>query len=186
MAKRFARRAVSLHTSPMVAALVRRARRRYLGNELLAQGTWAASAGMAGVILLLLAGTQILDWPFLVAITAGTLAVGTYRTLRRVPSAYTIAQLMDRRLFLADTLSTALYFARTEARGHQDMRSGQSLQAERVAGRVDLRRAVPFAMPRATYALASLALVATGLFALRYGFTRSLDLRAPLARIVMG
>jgi hypothetical protein len=140
---------------------------------------------MAGAILLLIAGTQILDWPFLVAITAGTLAVGTYRTLRRVPSAYAIAQLLDRRLSLADTLSTALYFAGTLAKGHQDMREGQSLQAERVAERVDLERAVPFAMPRAAYALASLALVASGLFALRYGFTRSLDLRAPLARIVM-
>ena len=40
-------------------------------------------------------------------------------------------------------------------------------------------------MPRAVYALAALGLVASGLFALRYGFTRSLDLRAPLARIVM-
>jgi hypothetical protein len=169
----------------MVAVLIRRARQRYLGNELLAQGAWAASAGMAGVILLLIAGTQILDWPFLVAITAGTLAVGTYRTLRRVPSAYTIAQLVDRRLFLSDTLSTALYFARTEAKGHDAMRAGQSQQAARVAARVDLQRAVPFAMPRAIYALASLALVASGLFALRYGFTRSLDLRAPLARIMM-
>jgi hypothetical protein len=169
----------------MVAALVRRARRRYLGNELLAQGAWAASAGMGGVILLLIAGTQILDWPFLVAITVGTLAVGTYRTLRRVPTAYLIAQIVDRRLFLADTLSTALYFANTEPKGRQDMREGQCLQAERVVGRVDLQRAIPFAMPRAIYALASLALVASGLFALRYGFTRSLDLRAPLARIVM-
>jgi len=185
MAKRITRLAVLLDTSPMVAALVRRARRRYLGNELLAQGAWAACAAMAGVILLLIAGTQILDWRFLVAITAATLAVGTYRTLRRVPSAYAIAQLVDRRLFLADTLSTALYFAGTVAKGHQDMREGQSLQAERVAQRVDLERAVPFAMPRAAYALASLTLVASGLFALRYGFTRSLDLRAPLARIVM-
>ena len=169
----------------MVAALVRRARQRYLGNELLAQGDWAASAAMAGVILLLIAGTQILDWPFLVAITAGTLAVGTYRTLRRFPSAYAIAQLVDRRLFLADTLSTALYFARTGAKGCEAMREGQSQQAAQVARRVDLQRAVPFAMPRATYALASLALVASGLFALRYGFTRSMDLRAPLARIMM-
>jgi len=76
MAKPTARWAVSLDTrdiSPMVAALVRRARRRYLGNELLAQGAWAASAGMGGVILLLIAGTQILDWPFLVAILAYSL-----------------------------------------------------------------------------------------------------------------
>jgi hypothetical protein len=40
-------------------------------------------------------------------------------------------------------------------------------------------------MPRAVYALAILGLVASSLFALRYGVSRTLDLRAPLARILM-
>ena len=53
----------------MIEALISRARRRYLANEFLAQGAYAASAGMAGLILLLIAGTQILDWPVLVGIT---------------------------------------------------------------------------------------------------------------------
>jgi hypothetical protein len=44
---------------------------------------------------------------------------------------------------------------------------------------------MPFAMPRAVYSLAALGLVASGLFALRYGMSHRLDLRAPLARIVM-
>ncbi len=169
----------------MIEALVRRARRRYIGNELLAQGAYAVSAGMAGVILLLIAGTQILDWPFLVAITLGTLAIGAYRTLRRVPSSYVIAQLVDRRLSLADALSTALFFSTETAKGSESMRAGQRAQAERAAERVDLSRAVPFAMPRAVYALAALGVVASGLFALRYGFTRTLDFRASLVRIVM-
>ncbi len=168
----------------MIEALIRRARRRYIGNQLLAQGAYAVSAGMAGVILLLIAGTQILDWPFLVVITAGTLALGAYRTLRRVPSSYEIAQLIDRRLSLADVLSTALFFS-TAAKGSESMRAGQRTQAERAAGQVDLARAVPFAMPRAVYALAALGLVASGLFALRYGFTPALDFRTSLARIVM-
>jgi hypothetical protein len=168
----------------MIERLIRRARGRYLANQLLAQGAYAASAGMAGVILLLIAGTQILDWPFLVAITAGTLALGTYRTLRRVPSSYVIAQLVDRRLLLADTLSTALFFAGT-AKGCEPMREGQRAQAEHVAERADIERAMPFAMPRAIYSLAALGLVASGLFALRYGFSHTLDLRAPLARIMM-
>ena len=140
---------------------------------------------MAGLILLLIAGTQILDWPVLVAITAVTLVFGAYRMLRRIPSSYTIAQLVDRRLSLADTLSTALFFSETEKEVSATMRLGQREQAERTAETVDLERALPFAMPRAAYALAALGVVASGLFALRYGFTRTLDLRAPLARIVM-
>jgi hypothetical protein len=170
----------------MIEALIRRARRRYIANELLGQGAFAASAGMAGVIVLLVAGTQILDWPFLVAITAGTLAFGAYRILRRIPSAYTIAQLVDRRLSLADTLSTALFFSAPGAKEvSPPMRHGQREQAERAAETAELERALPFAMPRAVYALAALGLVASGLFALRYGFTRTLDLRAPLTRIIM-
>src|SRR5579864_3304023 len=169
----------------MIEALVRRARRRYIANELVAQGAYAASVGMAGVVLVLITGTQILDWRFLVAISTATLALGAYRTLRRVPSPYFIAQLVDRRLLLADTLSTAFFFAGPEKHGLDSMREGQRKQAERAARNADLERAVPFSMPRAVYALAALGLVASSLFALRYGVTRTLDLRAPLARILM-
>jgi hypothetical protein len=169
----------------MMEALIRRARRRYLSNQFLAHGAYALSAGMAGVILLLITGTQILDWPFLVAIVGGTLAFGVFRTLRRVPTPYVIAQLVDRRLLLADTLSTALFFAGGRAKISVSMREGQRAQAEQVAARADVERAMPFAMPRAVYSLAVLGLVASGLFALRYGMSRTLDLRAPLARIVM-
>jgi len=169
----------------MVEALISRARRRFVANEFLAQGAYAASAGMAGLIVLLIAGTQVLDWPVLVAVIAVTFLFGAYRIARRIPSSYKIAQLIDRRLSLADALSTALYFSAAEKSFSAPMRDGQREQAERAAQTVDLERALPFSMPRAAYALAGLGLVASGLFALRYGFTRTLDLRTPLARIVM-
>ena len=174
-----------IRSSLMIEAVIRRARRRYISNELLAQGAYAASVGMAGVIVLLITGTQILDWRLLLAISAATLALGVYRTLRRVPSPYVIAQLVDRRLLLADTLSTALFFAGSERPVSIAMRDGQRAQAEGAAERVDLERAVPFAMPRAVYALAVLGLVASSLFALRYGISRTLNLRPPLVRILM-
>jgi hypothetical protein len=168
----------------MIEDVIRRARRRCMANELLAQGANAASVGMAGVILLLITGTQLLDWRFLLAISVGTLALGAYRTLRRVPSPYQIAQIVDRRLLLADTLSTALFFASSEKSVVATMREGQRGQAEHAAASADLERAMPFAMPRAVYAFAALGLVASSLFALRYGISRTLDLRAPLARIL--
>jgi len=169
----------------MIEGLIRRARRRYFGNQLLAQGALAASAGMAGVILLLIAGTQILNWPVLVAIPAFTLAWGGYRVFHGAPSPYVIAQIVDRRLALADCLSTALFFSSTSKPVSEGMRLRQLEQAECAAGTIDLERALPFAMPRAIYALAALSLVASGLFALRYGFTRTLDLQAPLTRILL-
>jgi|SRR5579872_6603436 len=169
----------------MIESLIRRARRRYLTNELMAQGAYAGSAAMAGVILLLITGTQVLDWRFLALISAATLALGAYRTLRRVPSSYVIAQLIDRRLLLADTLSTALHFSRAEFKAVPPMREEQRAQAERAAEGVNLERAMPFAMPRALYALALLGLAASALFALRYAVSRRLDLTAPLARIMM-
>ncbi len=168
-----------------VRNLIRRARRRHVWNELGGQSAYAASAGMAGVILVLLTGTQLLDWPVVALLSLLTLGVGCYRILRRVPSSYSLAQLIDRRLYLADALSTALYFEASPGKGLESMREAQRLQAERLAQNVDLGRAVPFAMPRAAYVLAVLGLIASCLFALRYGITRTLDLKAPLATILM-
>ena len=170
----------------MVAELVGRARRRYLWNEILAQGAWASSGAMGAVIILLLLGTEILDWHWLVLIPGATLGIGAYRTSRRLPSAYVIAQTMDRRLKLADTLSTALFFATSPPAGvaAADVRRAQMAQAERVSQTVRLCEAVPFTMPRAVYTLAVLGLAASSLFALRYGVERRLDLQKPLARIL--
>ena len=64
--------------------LVGLARRRFLWNQVLAQGAWALSAAMGAVIVLLLLGTQILDWQWLLLLPVATLVVGTWRTLRRL------------------------------------------------------------------------------------------------------
>jgi hypothetical protein len=62
-----------------------------------------------------------------------------------------------------------------------DIRRAQFEEAGRLAQSVDVRRAVPYTMPRAVYVMAGLALVAGSLFALRYGLSRRLDLKQPLA-----
>ncbi len=168
----------------MVAELVGRARRRYLWNELLAQGAWAVSAALAALIILLLLGTQILDWRWLVALPAAALAGGLWRTVRRMPTAYTVAQVVDQRLKLADALSTAIYFAGPDGRADAGARELQRSQAERISAHVNVREAVPFAMPRAIYSMAILGVAASSLFALRYGIDQRLDLEKPLASII--
>jgi hypothetical protein len=169
-----------------VLSLIRQARNRILKNELLAQGANAFSAALAAFILLLLTGTQILSWEWLLLIPAGALAVGIWRAGKRTPSEYTVAQLIDRRLSLSDHLSTAWHFSQgdTASKVAPEIRQCQLERAEEIARTVDLRRAVPYTMPRALYGMAALLLVASSLFALRYGLSRSLDLKAPLAQML--
>ncbi len=167
-------------------ALVRRARRRVFHNELLAQGANASSAALVAFIFLLVLGTEILSWQVALLIPAAALAAGFYVARRRVPSPYRAAQLIDRRMGLADTLSTALYFSDPgqASRVEPEVARLQAESAERLAQPVDVRLAVPYTMPRTAYAMAALFLVAGSLFALRYGVSRRLDLQQPLAKIL--
>jgi hypothetical protein len=168
-----------------VLRLVRRARRRLITNELFAQGATAASAALLAFVVLLLLGTEVLDWHWTLSIALAAIALGLYGMRKRVPSEYASAQLVDRRLGFADTLSTALFFSRREPpAGSEEMCRLQRQTAEELAARADVRRAVPFTMPRGAYAAAGLALVAFSLGGLRYGLNRRLDLKEPLARIL--
>jgi len=168
-----------------VKKLVHQARRRWLFNEALSQGAVATSAALVAVILLLLVGAEILDWRWALVIPLATLAVGAWLVRRRLPSAYIIAQIVDRRLGFADSLSTALFFHRHPSRQvSPEVCALQLERANRLAEGADVRRAIPYTLPRAVYPLAVLFLVASSLFALRYALTRRLDLRMPLARIL--
>ncbi len=165
--------------------LVRQARSRWLRNELLSQGAAATSAALVAVILLLLLGTQILDWRWAALIPLAALATAVYLVRRRLPSAYAVAQIVDRRLEFADTVSTALFFQANPSRHvSAEVCALQLERANRLAESADVRRAIPYTLPRAVYPLAALILVASSLFALRYGLTRRLDLSPPLARIL--
>jgi hypothetical protein len=169
-----------------ILKLVRRARRRFAVNEVLGQGAVALGAALAFFVLLLILGTQILDWPWLVAAPAAALVAGVYQVYRRMPSDYGMAQRIDRVLGLSDTLSTALYYLKPAERapGSEGMRGAQLAAAEALAAGVAVEQAVPFHMPRAIYAVAALGLLASALFALRYGFSRELDLRVPLTHVI--
>ena len=147
----------------------------------------AACFGMGGVILLLLLGTEILEWYWVPGLVVAGLIAGLWRAYRRIPSRYMIAQGIDRRLALADTLSTAWFYSRVAPgkAASVELREAQRAEAERVAGGVSLARAVPFAAPRSLYAMAVLDLAVSGLFALRYGISERLDLRPPISKLLL-
>ncbi|MCU1260706.1 MAG: hypothetical protein JWO80_3591 [Bryobacterales bacterium] len=170
----------------MIFPFIERARRRFLWNELLAQFALGAALLMAGLILLLLIGTQILDWRVILTLAAGGFAIAIYRMFRRMPSPYKVAVLVDERAGLHDSLSTALFFsAAGKAKVSDSVREAQLAQTERLLPGVNLDAAIPFTFPRALYAMGVLGLIASSLFALRYGVSRKLDLTAPLTEVVM-
>jgi hypothetical protein len=138
---------------------------------------------MGGSIVLLLAGTEILDWYWIALLAAASLGAGAYRLRKKIPSTYELARRIDRRLKLADTLSTATYFASPEARADEAVCRRQRRDAEELARSVDVRQAVPFTRSRYTYPAIGFAMVAFGLFAVRYAVTRSLSLEPSLVRI---
>ncbi len=167
----------------MIFHYIKEARRRVVWNEMMAQFALAASIMMGGLVLLLVFGTQILNWRMPVVLGIIALAGGSYRVATRFPSLYQVAIAVDRRASLQDVLSTAVHFADLPDANPTHM--AQLLQAENAAARLPLADAVPFTPPRALYAMAGLGLVASSLFALRYGIEHRLDLQPPLSRVLL-
>ncbi len=173
----------------MIPTFIQRARRRFLWNEVLAQFAFAAALLMAGIILLLLLGTEILNWQVIAVLVLAGFGVGVYRTWKHLPSPYRIAILLDQRAGLHDALSTALFFGSPQPQPagavNASVRDIQRSYAESLLPSIHLDSAIPFTLPRAVYAMGVLGLIASSLFALRYGIRRQLDLRPPLTQVVM-
>jgi hypothetical protein len=168
----------------MVEDLIRRARRRFLLNETLSQFAFAAAVSVAGFVLVLIFGTRYLEWWTLGIFAAVGLGIGTWRVYRRTPSPYTAAVRLDENAQLHDALSTALHFSSHDTGISGEFRQSQRIQAESMAGDVQLDRAVPFVFPRSLYAMAALCVLASALVALRYGSGHGLNLRAPLTQLL--
>lgn len=166
----------------MLFQLISRARRRLLCNAVAAEAVRAASVTLALFIVLLLLGTDILGWFWLIAIPGAVLAAGIAAAIRRVPGAYRTAQLIDTRLRLADLLSTAVFFSRPEAGSAvtEEVRQAQRERANQACRNLRASNAIPFRRPRLLYAAAPLALMAGSLFLLRYAWEDHLDLHQPL------
>ncbi len=171
----------------MILSFLQRARQRYLWNEVIAQFALGAALLMGGAVLLLIIGTGILDWRVIVALCLIGLGVAIYRTVKRVPSEYKIAVLVDGHAGLHDALSTAYHFSDTSqaAKVSSSVQEAQLRYAESLIPAVDLESAIPFRIPRALYAMGVLFLVASGLFAVRYGTAKKLDWRAPISQLII-
>jgi len=169
--------------SPL-SRLLAQARARELAHLALDKGALALAIVTGGAVVLLLAGTEILNWYWLALLAAASLGAGAYQLRKSLSSRYALAQRMDHRLELADALSTALYFSENPRPDRAAVCERQRSQAEILAAQVDVKRALPFRRSRYLAPAALLAAVAMGLFGVRYLVLGTLDLKASLVGAV--
>ena len=139
----------------------------------------------AGILMLLL-GTQILDWYWPVLLGSAGFVLALFRIRARMLSPYCVAQLLDRRLQLSDSLSTAWFLLSQPNRTDNAVARFQIEQAERLAATVKPVSAFPWVGGRLWALTGALAAVAFGLFAVRYLVTSSLNLQQALIPIHFG
>lgn len=155
--------------------LLTKARQRSFQHLLLHQWTRAAAVACACGIVILLAGTEYLSALWLIPVIAVAVGIGFYAALRKRPSAYGVAQRIDAKLKLADTLSTAAHFLEAPDAADTALLESQRLQAERLAESVDLKQALPLTRPRALYPAVGLALTLAGVLLVRYAVLGSFN-----------
>lgn len=155
--------------------LVESVRRREILQLIAGQAMIALTIGAGGLVLLLLLGTQVLNWywPALLAVVSFAYLIFKVRT--RIPQPYKVAQVIDQRLQTADLLSSAWHFQTdTRAAALRDA-------AEQVAASIDPAQASPWSTPRGWGRAAAVSVVALSLLVFRYAFQTSLDLQSPIA-----
>jgi hypothetical protein len=169
----------------MLLEVIARSRQRLLINVIAAQGAHALNGFLLLVVLIAIFGTDALEWQWLAIPPTLSLAAGGWSSWRRFPSMYATAQLIDRRLALADTLSTAIFFLSPTARKcDQEIRQAQRETASRVAAEINPCDAIPLRVPKAAMWSIVIAALAAGLLTMRYHVAGWLDLRPPLVPAV--
>jgi hypothetical protein len=144
------------------------------------QAAIAASLVFAGSVLILILGTQLLNWYWLVVLAAAGLALAAYRLRGRLRSPYATAQVLDHRLTLHDTISTAWHLIRHPEIADTPAGRIQLQQAEAIAAQVDTKAAFPMRIQRSWALALALATVALALFSVRYLVRRDLDFNQSL------
>ncbi len=156
------------------------ASRRHLFVLAVEQFALLFSVLFAAVILLLLLGTQILSPYWILPLVCAALILSLIRVQARLLSRYRIAQLVDTRLHLQDTLSTACFLIQSPHARALPFAGQQIVRAEELAQSVHPAVAFPLVGRRGWALAGALAAVAFGLFAVRYLVTDSLSLRTSL------
>ncbi len=165
--------------------LLAKARQRSVSHTVLDVLAWGAFSALACSALILIFGAEYLSWWCVPAAGLISVAGGWWVMRKRLPSVYEVAQSIDHRLQLADTLSTACYFNSTAPSPSDSVRDAQRLTAEKLVPAVDLNTALPLQRPTGFYPAAGVALLVMGLFLVRYAVQGSFDPRPSLVKNAM-
>ncbi len=132
---------------------------------------------------MLLTGTQILEWYWLLLLAVIGLAITGWRIQQRLVQRYEVARLIDDRLQLQDSLSTAWFLLGDSSAGDRPAARHQLRQAEQIASGIAPESAFPIMMSRLWIATLALLAIIFGLFAARYLVNSSLSLRPALIHL---
>ncbi len=172
--------------APRVEAVIRSACRRRFIVIAVEQLALALALVFGGSILMLLLGTQILNWYWLALLAVAGVALACLRIKARMLTQYRVAQLLDHQLQLSDSLSTA-WFLSFDAPERDDAAARFQIErAEQIAAAASPGQAFPFRGQRAWALTGAVAAAAFGLFAVRYLVTNSLSLERSLVPIELG
>lgn len=162
--------------SQKIETLVRNSHRRCLALLCLEQGAIAASFVFAGCALILILGTQLLSWYWLVLLGAVGAAVAAIRVRRRMPTAYLTAQTLDSRLVLYDSISTAWHLKQNPELAETPAGRVQLGQAEALAAEIEANSVFPVKLHRSWAFALALAAIVLSLFSVRYLVQRNMNL----------
>src|SRR5262249_31070544 len=161
-----------VNDTSMLARLLATVRRRAIYQLALEQGSIALAIGFGGVIVLLLAGTQILDWYWPALLLVATFAIGMWRIRGRVPSHYQVAQAVDQGRGFEASFSPAVFFSGGSEGPHapRELVEAQRNRAEHMATTADSGIAWPLSLPQQAWVCLALLGISATLVVVRYGY----------------
>jgi hypothetical protein len=164
--------------------LVDAARRRTVAHLVLVQVLTGLCAALAGAVLVLVAGSDLLDWRWLILLFGAGAGWSAWRMFKGIQGPYEVAQEIDRRMSLNDTLSTAYYFDQEEKRSliAPDLWQLQRARAEEASQAMHAGDVFPWSFPRQAYVAGLMIALMAGLLLVRYGLLGTLDVRAPMVQ----
>ncbi len=164
-----------------ITTVVGGARRRVMVDRAFWEASLAATVALLGPTMFLLLGRRLFVWPLFIVFALAGLGLGAWRWRKRRPGTYEVSQVLDARLRTHDQISTAIYFLNSQ----EPPATGQRRVAASIARQIDLEAAFPFTLPRSLYGLASIFLIASGLWAIRYFLEKPPRMEKSLARLVL-
>jgi len=161
-----------------VQPVVERARRRLLWQYALREAFTASAIFLAGVLIVLVFGTDLLSPELMWAFAGAGAAVGFHRWMAARPPGYRVAQRLDACWKTADQISTAYYFETHPARSAWAAR--QREEARRAAAQQKLPAALPLRLPRTFWPWAAALAASVMVVGVRYATQPRLSFEPPV------